>query len=65
MTEPIKLPAEPDAYVYEVRFTNPGSQWTYYGLYRIRSQVEAIHDRHDSEQDIEGRIVPLYREAQP
>jgi hypothetical protein len=54
--------SEPDAYVYEVRFLDPpDSPWTYYGLYRSRSQVEAIHDRNDGEQDIEGRIVPLYR----
>lgn len=50
-----------EAYIYEVRFTDPGSEWRYYGIYRSKAQAEAMLDRHDHADDIEGRIVPLYR----
>lgn len=54
------LPAQPVAYVYEVRFTNrPDREWRYYGLYRSRRQAESTHDATTGD-DIEGRVTPLY-----
>ena len=52
---------KPAAWMYQVRFTDPpDSEWRYYGLYRSKSQADAMVDRHDHAQDIEGRLVPLY-----
>lgn len=52
---------QPAAYIYEVRFTDrPDRKWRYYGLYRSKTQVESMLER-TTDDEIEGRIVPLYR----